>query len=371
MTGIDDYVVTGDKTLPAWFMFLLWLFTASCSLHPPQPAVQSFASMGTLATITVPPEYRHRLPPLADEVHASFRKLESQLSTYQNNSEISQLARSAGGAPVPVSEDTYRVLELSKHYGRLTQGAFDITVAPLVRLWGFGPHPPEKPPEPQTIQDQHKRVDFHRIELHGGRVFLPAGMSVDLGGIGKGYAVDNAIAISRRLGVNASMVDLGGNIRVVGQAETGINWTIGIRNPFEREQILGKIALPDGAAIATSGNYEQFVEWGGRRYSHIINPRTGYPVEGMAGVTVVAPDAAMSDALSTGLFVLGMQAGLKILKAAPGVEAMFIPDCDPIEIWLTAGMAKMFVPLPEFASSLRRLPPHRESGDVDKGPGNL
>jgi len=181
-------------------------------------------------------------------------------------------------------------------------------------------------------------------------------MSVDLGGIGKGYAVDMAFEMVRRSGVNAAMLDLGGNIRVLGQADSGTNWTIGVRNPFEREQMLGKIALPNGMAVATSGNYERFVEMGGRRYSHIIDPRTGYPVEGMAGVTVVAPDASMSDALSTGLFVLGSQASLDVLKSLPGAEALFIPDRARIEIWLTAGMERLFVPHPESASSVKILP---------------
>lgn len=314
--------------------------------------------MGTLATITVGPESSARLAQVSEEVHAAFRRLEGLLSTYQSGSEISRLAKAAGDSAVPVSEDTLRVLELSKHYGELTKGAFDVTVAPLVRLWGFGAHPPESPPAPGRIQDQIKLVDFRRMELHAGSAFLPSGMSVDLGGIGKGYAVDRGYEILRNLGVKDGMVDLGGNIRVLGQAEPGVSWTIGIRNPFDRGEVLGKITLPDGRAVATSGNYERFVDVGGRRYCHIIDPRSGYPVEGMAGVTVVAPDATMSDALSTGLFVLGMQAGHQVLQALPGAEAIFIPDRDPIEIWLTTGMAKLFESRPELKSSVRILPPN-------------
>jgi thiamine biosynthesis lipoprotein len=335
---------------------LVLLLVAACSLLPPEPVAFSFTSMGTLATITVAPEFRDRLPQLSQDIRAAFRKLESRLSIYQSDSEISRLARVAGKSRLALSEDTFRVLELSKHFGELTQGAFDVTIAPLIRLWGFGGGAPLNPPESQAIEEQLKLVGFRRIELQSGSAFLPSGMSVDLGGIGKGYAVDMAYEMVLRSSVKAAMMDLGGNIRVLGQAEAGENWTIGVRNPFEREQMLGKIALPSGMAVATSGNYERFVEMGGRRYSHIVDPRTGYPVEGMAGVTVVAPDATTSDALSTGLFVLGSQASMNVLKSSPGSEAMFIPDRTPIEIWLTSGMAKLFAPLPEFRSSMRILP---------------
>ena len=328
------------------------LLLASCSLIPEEFPSASFKSMGTRVTVTVAPEYRSKLPELSREVEAEFDRLESLFSTYRSDSEISRLAAAAGTAPLQVSEDTLRILELSKRYGEVTQGAFDVTVAPLVRLWGFGTVVPSHPPDPQVIEEQLSLVDFRRLQLHGEWASLPAGMSVDLGGIGKGYAVDRAFEIARRLGVKAAMLDLGGNIRVIGQAGKGTQWTIGVRNPFAREQILGKISLPDGTAVATSGNYERFVDIGDRRFSHIIDPRTGYPVEAMAGVTVVAPDATVSDALSTGLFVLGINSSRGVLQSFSGVEAIFIPDRDPIRIHLTKGMARLFVPLPEFASSV-------------------
>ncbi len=327
----------------------------ACGLRPSEPATQSFTSMGTRASVTVARKYRDRLPGLTDEVRGIFRTLEGQLSTYQSDSEISRLARAAGGPPLSVSRDTFEVLELSKQYGRLTRGAFDVTVAPLVRLWGFGVPPPTAAPEPKQLEEQLKRVDFRRIELTPGAARLPAGMSIDLGAIGKGFAVDKAFDAVCRTGTIAAVLDLGGNMRVSGQAESGVNWIIGVRNPFDKERLVGKIALPDGMAVATSGSYERFVELGDRRYSHIIDPRTGYPVEGMAGVTVVSPTATEADALSTGLFVLGIQAGLEVLEETPGTEVVFIPDRDPIEIWLTPGMKKVFTAVPEFETSVRIL----------------
>lgn len=339
------------RTLPV----VLLQATLACGLRPSEPATQSFTSMGTLASVTVAQEYLDRLPRLTDEVHGIFRTIEGLLSNYQADSEISRLARAAGGPPVGVSRETFEVLELSKQFGQLTGGAFDVTVAPLVRLWGFGAPPPINPPEPKQIEDKLKLVDFRRIELSPGTAHLPAGMSVDLGGIGKGFAVDKAFEAVCRASSIAVMLDLGGNMRVAGQAEAGVNWIIGVRNPFDKEHLVGKIALPSGMAVATSGSYERFVDLGDRRYSHIIDPRTGYPVEGMAGVTVVSPTATTADALSTGLFVLGIQAGLKVLEEVPGTEVIFIPDRDPIELWLTPGMKRLFTPLPEFEASVRLL----------------
>jgi thiamine biosynthesis lipoprotein len=309
--------------------------------------------MGTEASVTVPSRYRDRLPQVTDQVRAVFERIEDRLSTYKSESETSELARAAGQSPVSVSAETYHVLELSKQYGEATGGALDVTVAPLVRLWGFGAAAPFEMPDPAQVQDALRFVDFRCIELGAGTASVPAGMSVDLGAIGKGFAVDAAFDIP--LGVDAAMVDLGGNIRVLGQADPGVMWTIAVRNPFDRDEVLGKLALPNGLAVATSGNYERFVEIAGKRYAHIIDPRSGYPVESMAAVTVVSPDATRADALSTGLFVLGIQEGLRTLEQFPGTEAMFIPDRSAIEVWITPGMAKLFSPLPDIKSSVKIL----------------
>jgi thiamine biosynthesis lipoprotein len=311
--------------------------------------------MGTVATITVASRYRERLHELTGLTRDEFRRLEDLLSVYKSDSEISRLAQFAGKAPVDISVDTRRILELSKEYGELSGGAFDVTVGPLVRLWGFGVTPPHAVPDAARIEGTRKLVNFRRIGLNKGSAFLPEGMRVDLGGIGKGFAVDSAYKILRAAAVAAVLIDLGGNIRVIGEARRGEQWTVGVRNPFDRERVLGKIGLRDGMAVATSGNYERFVEMAGRRYSHIIDPRTGYPVEGMAAVTVVCSNATMTDALSTSLFVLGMKAGKGMIEKLPEVDAAFIPDRYPVEIWLTPGMAELFQPLPEFASSIRIL----------------
>jgi FAD:protein FMN transferase len=331
------------------------LVLPGCRLQSRQPATESFKSMGTLAAVTLGAADRDRLQAVTAEVCAEFDRLEGLLSTYREDSEISRLAGTAGRSGLRVSPDTYRILELSRTYGELTGGAFDITVGPLVRLWGFGVHPPTAAPEPAEIAATRKLVDFRRLELHGGTAFLPEGMSVDLGAIGKGFAVDHGTAILHRRGIRAGMIDLSGNIRVIGQAGPGEAWTIGVRNPFDKAQVLGTIALESDMAIATSGNYERFVELGGRRYSHIIDPRTGYPTGGMAGVTVVCPDATLADAMSTGLFVLGPEAGVRLIRESGCTGALFIPDKDTVEIIVTPGMEALFLPRPWSEFSVKRL----------------
>ena len=134
------------------------------------------------------------------------------------------------------------------------------------------------------------------------------------------------------------MVDLGGNIRCAGCARPGTPWKIGVRNPFRRDEIIGALALPDGMAVATSGNYERFVTIAGQRYAHILDPRTGYPVKGMAAVTVVSTNAVEADALSTALFVMGLRRGAEWLVHRSGPEALFVPDIQPPQAWITRGM---------------------------------
>jgi thiamine biosynthesis lipoprotein len=314
--------------------------------------------MGTLATVTLGDSDSDRLGPITLHVQGLFARLEQEMSTYRPDSAISLLAVRAGVAPMAVPEDTYRVLQLAQHYGNLTDGAFDVTVAPVVRLWGFGnAAAPARTPSEEMVRERLRLVGYQRLALHDGTAFLPGkGMAVDLGGIAKGYAVDRAFELCRKEGVEDFLLDLGGNVRASGRPQWGESWQIGVRDPFDRSRIVGKVALPSGMALATSGSYERFVEVLGRRYSHIIDPRTGYPVEGMAGVTILALDATTADALSTAFFVVGLRGEAKLRKQAPTVEVLLVPDKFPTQIWVTPGFAKAFTPHPEFAPAVRILP---------------
>ena len=354
-TGLRQCI---PKVLPLGCLLVALSGSACFILHRELPS-RSFRSMGGLATVTLGSAHADRIEPVTAQVQGIFDRLEQELSTYRSDSTISQLADQAGVAPIAVSDDAFRVLSLARHFGELSEGAFDVTVAPLVNLYGFGKPPtPAALPSEEVIRAQLKLVDYSRLILKDGTAFLPLkGMAVDLGGIAKGYAVDRAFDSCRSAGIQNFLIDLSGNIRVSGRPQWGEDWQIGVRDPFDRSRIIGKITLRSGMALATSGNYERFVEMGGQRYSHIIDPKTGYPVTGTAGVTVLAQDATTADGMSTPFFVVGLNGADKLRQKAPSVDVLFVPDKYPTEIWLTSGLAKAFVPLPEYSKAVKLLYP--------------
>ena len=310
----------------------------ACSLIDPAPESFSFETMGTRATLTVAGKEGGRLPSAAAETERLMQALEAELSVYRAESAVSRLNAVAGVRSLEVPEDTRRLLELSKVYGELTSGAFDVTVGPVVDLWRPVKGRTPALPDGDALKEALGRVDFRQIQITGSSAFLSgSGMRVDLGGIGKGYAVDLAWRVCRDLGARSFMFDLGGNIRVFGRAGRALAWSIAIRDPVDKSVNLAKLEMPDGWAVATSGQYERYVEIEGRRYGHIIEPRTGYPAVGLAGLTVLAPDGTMADALSTGLFVLGPKRSIPILKKT-GAEAVFVLDKQPTELWVTPGI---------------------------------
>jgi thiamine biosynthesis lipoprotein len=313
--------------------------------------------MGTFAGVSVPGRDRERLKKYAARVREVFGELDATLSSYKPGSDISRINRAAGASPVPVAASTREMLEITSRYVDLTGGAFDPTLAPLIRLWGFsGGGKPEGLPGEEAIAAALRSVGYDHLVLANGTAYLDRpGMAVDLGGIAKGYAVDVAYRRLEELGAADAMVDLGGNIRCRGLARGEKPWSVGVRNPFARERILGTLLLTGGMAVATSGNYEQFFVIGGERYAHIIDPRSGYPVQGMAGVTVISKSAVEADAMSTALFVLGPRRSRPLLARLPDCHALFVPDRLPIEILITPGFKRFFTPRGEYASRVRDL----------------
>jgi len=317
--------------------------------------------------VSVPAADSARLDEYADIIRETFRRLEQDLSIFRPDSEISLLNRSSGGAPVPVTGHTSEALALCLKYGRISGGAFDPTVGPLVSLWGFGDGTPRNAlPDPDSLQAALELVGYRRIFLSNAaetadgtvrryaRLEVPR-MSVNLGGMAKGYAVDVACRRLADTGAGSYMVNLGGNMRCVGTAREGVPWNIGIQDPFHGRSIIGTISLTGGMAAATSGNYEQFVTIGNRRYTHIIDPRSGNPVSGMAGVTVISPSATEADAMSTALFVAGPAGSTAMLERLGTSHALFVPDEQPVRILVTPGFQKYFTPSPAFADHVQLI----------------
>jgi thiamine biosynthesis lipoprotein len=286
--------------------------------------------MGTfLQARSIAPDSARAGAALAAARHAVFR-VDSLMSTWQPESEISRLnARAGTGEWQSLSRETLTVLIAAQRVAEASEGAFDISVGPLMEAWGFR-SPRRGRPAAAALDSARARVDYRALEVDsaGGRARLArAGMAVDLGAIAKGYALDLAAAGMRAAGADAGMVDLGGNVNVFGAPEAGRAWSVGILDPAQPGRTLGTIELREGS-VATSGDYEQFFEYGGVRYSHIMDARTGAPARGTAQVTVVAPTGLQADALSTTLFVLGPGAGRALLEGplGAGAAALWVPD---------------------------------------------
>ncbi len=344
------------RRLTPWLILLLSL-TVSCR-RPSKPVAREWTTMGTFASVSVSAVAADTLADCAAQAHEIFEALNQSLSTYITTSEVSRLNATAGGEPIAISPATGEMLQLARRYGAITGGAFDISVTPLMQLWGFREGaPPSLLPEATDREALLPLVDYRLIELGEGTARLPKrGMRVDLGGIAKGYAVDAGFDAIAAAGHRDILVNLGGNMRGSGLAAPDRAWRVGVRNPFDRSELLGTVNLPDGWAVATSGNYEKFVEIDGQRYAHIMDPRTGQPVQGMAGVSVLSRRAVEADALSTALFVVGMDGAGEILKQTPDSEALWVPDRRPVEIHMTPGFAEHFTPLPAYQNSIRPIP---------------
>ena len=250
------------------------------------------------------------------------------MSEWRPDSEVSGVNLAAGVAPAPVSLETYEVIRQAVELSELTHGAFDVTWAALRGVWDFKARPPRLP-NPETIRACLARTGWHKIELDPDNltVFLPElAMAIGLGGIAKGYAIDRASAVLRRHGLSHFIVDGGGDLFVAGVKAPQTHWRLGIQNPRQRDDLLAALRVRD-VALVTSGDYERGFVLDGRRYHHIIDLRTGYPAELSMGVTVLAPTAALADALATALFVLGPIEGIVVAGELEGVEAAIVePD---------------------------------------------
>ncbi len=329
---------------------------AACTRSKP-PASEVWETMGTFAQVSVPAAERAALPGYTRVARETFAAINDLLTVYTTNSELSAFNAVAGSPARKLHPHTLRALAEARRYAELSGGAFDPTVAPLVSAWGFnGAQTPEHPLPPETLRAALANVGWQHLVLSNGTARLDRpGMQVDLGGIAKGYAVDVAFEQLLALGARNVMVDLGGNLRCAGRGRAQRPWTIGVRHPFDREAILGTVELTNGQATATSGNYEKFVEIEGKLYAHIIDPRSGLPVTGMAGVTVISTNATETDGLSTALFVLGVEGSRALLQRLPHVDALLVEDKQPPTLLVTPGFQRRFKPAPEHAAAVRPL----------------
>ena len=328
----------------------------------PAPERLQWPVMGTLAAVSTPAASAGDLPALRDPVQAAFAGIEQRFSIFRPESDLCRLNNAAGKDEfVPIPPDVAHVLRTALRLSQDSNGVFDPTIGPLMAAWGFRGGSARKEPAAAELAAARTLVGWTNViwdTAGSNRVRLAlTGMRLDLGGIAKGYAVDVGYERLLLAGYTNFLVDLGGNLRAHGEAASGRGgWRAGIRHPFEAGELLGFLLLTNGESTATSGNYERFVEFNGHRYAHIMDPRTGKPAEGVAGVTVLAPSGIQCDGLSATLFILGPEEGRKFLALRPGCEALWVPDVRPLRMIATSGFARRFTPTPGLSTNLAVLP---------------
>ncbi|MCL1857363.1 MAG: FAD:protein FMN transferase [Kiritimatiellaeota bacterium] len=299
---------------------------------------RGWTAMGTTVHVKAP---EAQLAEAVEIAREAIEEVEAELSPFRKDSVVGRLN---AGEEAGVSPHVATVLALADKAWRESDGTFDPTVGPLMTLWGFRGTPRETIPTKAEIAVTLADVGWDKIVETDNypslpqSFILPSGMKLDFGAIAKGYAVDAAYKRLQEAGILNVLVNAGGEIR--GNRE-GKPWRIAVRDPCIDGGRLGVLALTDGRATATSGRYERFVEIDGKRYAHIIDPRTGWPVTGWEQVTVVADSAAEADALSTSLFILGPEKGMMMLQAYPGAEALFVSD-DGKTLIATRGFGREF-----------------------------
>ncbi len=291
------------------------LLCGGCSKPPKQ---DSAFFMGTFIQVTA---YDARAFAI---VFDEFRRLDNVFNLFDERSELAQLNRKGD---LVVSEDLFRVLEISREFYQATSGAFDVSVAPLSLLWKQAIKE-RALPAPQDIEQARGRVgmDYVYVDEATRRVkLLKEGVQLDLGALAKGYAIDRAVARLKEARITSVLVNAGGNLYCLGD-NNGKPWRVAIRDPRQKGRLFGKMDLRDQAA-ATSGDYEQFFEIDGKRYTHIIDPKTGYPAEeGTVAATIVASSAATADALATSCLLLDPARCRDLLGHYPGTRAELFDD---------------------------------------------
>lgn len=328
-------------TISILLIFSLTIFSG-CSKDNKvtEPISRNEILMGTVVTVTL---YDSNDESILDKVFNKVKDLESTLSINENGTLVDKINESAGIEPVKVDYDTYTVIKKGLEYAKLSNGLFDISVGPIVKLWNIG-LPEAKVPTPEEIDSKLPLIGYSDVELNDeeSTVFLKKqGMMIDLGGVAKGYTADVISDILTEEGVKSAIIDLGGNIFAHGKKVNGDDWRIGIQNPYsDRGDIVGTITVKN-KSIVTSGIYERYIEKDGIKYHHILSPKTGYPYENeIAGITIISDKSSDGDALSTSVFAMGVEEGMKFVNTQEGIDAIFVTKDN--KIYITDGIRDIF-----------------------------
>ncbi|WP_281865798.1 FAD:protein FMN transferase [Flavobacterium sp. GSB-24] len=262
-----------------------------------------------------------------DIVIAEITRIENLISDWKADSQISAVNQNAGIQPIKVDREVFELAQRAVKLSEITNGGFDVSFAAMDRIWKFDGSMMEMP-SAEAIKKSVEKVGYKNIILDSteSTIFLKLkGMKIGFGALGEGYATDKCRAMMIEKGIKAGIINGSGDMSTWGKQPNGKDWKIGITNPFKPEKILAVVPLKEGA-VTTSGSYEKFVVFNGKRYSHIINPATGYPAIGLCSVTVFGPNAETANGLSTSMMVLGLKEGLLLLQKFPEYSCVIITD---------------------------------------------
>ncbi len=324
-------------------LLIVFLGTASCTTKPLTKFEDTRDMMDTFVTITVYSDEKTAEEAIS-AAFARMEEIERIASIFDEQSEAFQLNQV--GRLDTASDDLLKLLTMSLDYSQITDGCFDITVQPLLDLWKYNPSAEkqfwelEESIQKKQIDETFKRVGSDKIVIEGNEIsFKKEGMKITLGGIAKGYAVDEALEVISSMGIKHALVNAGGDMGTLGSKPNREPWSIALVNPDDTSQCLATFSFSD-KAIATSGNYERYFD-PEKEAGHIINPKTGYSAQECISVTIIAENCTQADALATGVFVMGPDDGIELVESLDDVECLIV-DADRI-IHLSSGLSKYLI----------------------------
>ncbi len=306
-------------------VLLLFIFSCSPRDRKNQPVEKSRFLLDTLVRISVYDKCSVKKAGSAiDRAFDLMQELEAKTSIHVDTSEVKRIVQKAGRNAVKISEETFLLLEHSVEISRQTQGIFDVTIGPIKDLWGFLETSP-RVPDPAEIRSLLSLVNYRDILFKDDSVMLRSPlMEIDLGGIAKGYIIDRAVASLKKTGMRSGIVEAGGDLRIWGDHPYREMWKIGIKHPRgDGNDLIGVIQTKE-ISIATSGDYERYFIRDGKRYHHLIDPRTGYPATSCVSVTIVTENATLADAYATAVFIMGPEQGMKFIEQTNEIEGVIL-----------------------------------------------
>lgn len=324
-------------------IFAVFLVIAGCGTSNhllESPYSKTEFLMGTVVTVKI---YDKDKEDILNVAFDRINELADKTTSEESDSEVSSINQQAGKEPVQVSDDVYKLIDAGKQHSHLSGGLFDISIGPLTRLWHIG-FPDARKPDHSEITAILPLIDYEKVELNETHktVFLTEkGMTLDLGAIAKGFITDEIVTVLKEHDVTSAIVDLGGNIFVLGNSPTGEPWTVGIQDPdSSRGTTVGKLKQTN-QSIVTSGIYERYIEVDGEKYHHLLDPNHGYPfMNDIAGITIITESSTDADALSTVGFAKGIEKGIKFIEESTSAEAIFISHEN--KVYTTKGIDDQF-----------------------------